>query len=69
MKKRLADRYKNKCVLIVCADCGKVKRHREWVTLSEDEWKKLKDRDINIILDSCGCLAIKSLNDWKGGKK
>ena len=68
MKKRLSDKFKQECVLIVCADCGRVKKLGKWIKLTEEHQEKLKNRDIKIILDTCGCLAIKVLNNWKGGK-
>jgi hypothetical protein len=53
---KLSDKYKGKVVLILCADCGKIKKHTHWVRLTEVHWEKLKNREIEIILDSCGCI-------------
>ena len=68
MKKKLSDKFKQECCLVVCADCGKVKKHTKWVELTKENWEQLKNREVKLILDTCGCLAIKALNDWKGGK-
>jgi len=65
LRKKLSDKFKTECIMILCADCGKVKRLGKWIKLTEEHHEKLKCRDIKIILDSCGCLAIKALDDWK----
>lgn len=55
-KTRLDEKYEGICILIVCPNCGKIRKHTRWCNLTEAHWEKLKERDIRIIYESCGCL-------------
>ena len=62
MKKRLREKYEQPFCLVVCANCGKIKKHTRWVRLSKEEEEKLtkkfnEAKVTRIILESCGCLG------------